>query len=138
MFSFLRDFLALDICQEHSAIHWVPQEPERLCLNRSRPGPGQVEPLGDQSEYYNFADMVNRAKESFPGETVYYKLVTTDEYVSLIITTEKKKNVYFDRYTPVDGKVGDEDVAYKLEISMVSDAMQPDDILHNYTGILKQ
>ena len=41
---------------------------------------GQVEPLGDQSEYYNFADMVNRAKESFPGETVYYKLVTTDEY----------------------------------------------------------
>ena len=93
---------------------------------------------GDQSEYYNFADMVNRAKESFPGETVYYKLVTTDEYVSLIITTEKKKNVYFDRYTPVDGKVGDEDVAYKLEISMVSDAMQPDDILHNYTGILKQ
>ena len=99
---------------------------------------GEVEPLGDQSEYYNFADMVNRAKESFPGETVYYKLVTTDEYVSLIITTEKKKNVYFDRYTPVDGKVGDEDVAYKLEISMVSDAMQPDDILHNYTGILKQ
>ena len=88
---------------------------------------GEVEPLGDQSEYYNFADMVNRAKESFPGETVYYKLVTTDEYVSLIITTEKKKNVYFD-----------EDVAYKLEISMVSDAMQPDDILHNYTGILKQ
>lgn len=56
----------------------------------------------------------------------------------LLITTEKKKNVYFDRYTPVDGKVGDEDVAYKLEISMVSDAMQPDDILHNYTGILKQ
>ena len=98
---------------------------------------GEVEPLGDQSEYYNFADMVNRAKESFPGETVYYKLVTTDEYVSLIITTEKKKNVYFDRYMPVDGNVGDEDVFYKLEISMVSDAMQPDDILHNYTGILK-
>ncbi|RHO81912.1 hypothetical protein DW058_10490 [Clostridiaceae bacterium AF42-6] len=98
---------------------------------------GEVEPLGDQSEYYNFADMVNRAKESFPGETVYYKLVTTDEYVSLIITTEKKKNVYFDRYMPVDGNVGDEDVVYKLEISMVSDAMQPDDILHNYTGILK-
>lgn len=98
---------------------------------------GEVEPLGDQSEYYNFADMVNRAKESFPGETVYYKLVTTDEYVSLIITTEKKKNVYFDRYMPVDGNVCDEDVVYKLEISMVSDAMQPDDILHNYTGILK-
>lgn len=98
---------------------------------------GEMEPLGDQSEYYNFADMVNRAKESFPGETVYYKLVTTDEYVSLIITTEKKKNVYFDRYMPVDGNVGDEDVVYKLEISMVSDAMQPDDILHNYTGILK-
>ena len=49
----------------------------------------------------------------------------------------KKKNVYFDRYMPVDGNVGDEDVVYKLEISMVSDAMQPDDILHNYTGILK-
>ncbi len=98
---------------------------------------GQVEPLGDQSDC-NFADMVNRAKESFPGETVYYKLVTTDEYVSLIITTEKKKNVYFDRYTPVDGKVGDEDVADKLEISDALDAMQPDDILHNYTGILKQ
>jgi len=98
---------------------------------------GEVEPLGDQSEYYNFTDMVNRAKESFPGETVYYKLQTTDEYVTLIITTEKKTNVYFDKYTPVSGTVGDEDVVYKLEIAMVSDAMQPDDILHNYTGILK-
>lgn len=98
---------------------------------------GEVKPLGESSEYYNFADMVNRAKASFPGETVYYKLQTTDEYVTIIVTTQKKKNVYFDRYLPVDGNVGDEEVSYKLEISMVSDAMQPDDILHNYTGILE-
>ena len=37
---------------------------------------------------------------------------------------------------PVQGSIGDEDTEYKLEIAMVSDAMQPDDILHNYTGIL--
>lgn len=98
---------------------------------------GEVKPLGEQSEYYNLADMVNRAKESFPDETVYYKLLTTDEYVTLVITTEKKTNVYFDRYTPVNGNVGDEKAVYKLEISMVSDAVQPDDILNNYTGILE-
>ncbi len=99
---------------------------------------GEVKPLGEQSEYYNFADMVTRAKASFPGEAIYYKLQTTDEYVTLIITTEKKKNVYLDRYTPIDGNVGDEETTYKLEISMVSNAIQPDDILHNYTGILEQ
>ena len=38
---------------------------------------------------------------------------------------------------PVQGSIGDEDTEYKLELAMVSDAMQPDDILHNYTGILK-
>ena len=58
--------------------------------------------------------------------------------VSVQTAVDNRKNVYFDRYMPVDGNVGDEDVFYKLEISMVSDAMQPDDILHNYTGILKQ
>lgn len=98
---------------------------------------GEVKPLGEQSEYYNFADMITRAKTSFPGEAIYYKLQTTDEYVTLIITTEKKKNVYLDRYTPIDGNVGDEKTTYKLEISMVSNAIQPDDILHNYTGILE-
>ena len=50
--------------------------------------------------------------------------------------TKKKQNVCFDRYVPVQGSIGDEDTEYKLEIAMVSDAMQPDDILHNYTGIL--
>ena len=53
------------------------------------------------------------------------------------VTTKKKQNVCFDRYVPVQGSIGDEDTEYKLEIAMVSDAMQPDDILHNYTGILK-
>lgn len=57
--------------------------------------------------------------------------------VSVQTAVDNRKNVYFDRYMPVDGNVGDEDVVYKLEISMVSDAMQPDDILYNYTGILK-
>lgn len=56
---------------------------------------GEAEPLGDQSEYYNFADMVNRAKESFPGETVYYKLVTTDEYVSLNYHNREKEKCIF-------------------------------------------
>ena len=32
-----------------------------------------------------------------------------------IITTEKKINVYFDRYTPIDGNVVDKDVVYKLK-----------------------
>lgn len=96
---------------------------------------GEIKPLGDRSEYYNFADMVNRAKEAFIDEEVYYKLLATDEYVAWIITTEKKTNVYFDRYTPIDGNVGDKDAVYKLEISMVSDIIQPDDILHDHTGI---
>ena len=79
--------------------------------------------------------MVNRAKKAFTDEEVYYKLLATDEYVAWIITTEEKTNVYFDRYTPIDGNVGDKDAVYKLEISMVSDIIQPDDILHDHTGI---
>ena len=50
--------------------------------------------------------------------------------------TEKKTNVYIDRYTPVEGAVGDLNTIYKLEISMVSNVIQPDDVLNNYTGIL--
>ena len=61
---------------------------------------------------------------------------TTEDYVTIIVTTKKKQNVCFDRYVPVQGSIGDADAEYKLEIAMVSDAMQPDDILHNYTGIL--
>ena len=92
--------------------------------------------LGDESEYYNYADMIDRAKDTFPEEDVYYKLQTTEDYVTIIVTTKKKQNVCFDRYVPVQGSIGDADAEYKLEIAMVSDAMQPDDILHNYTGIL--
>ena len=47
-----------------------------------------------------------------------------------------KTNVYIDRYTPVEGAVGDLNTIYKLEISMVSNVIQPDDVLNNYTGIL--
>ena len=93
--------------------------------------------LGDESEYYNYADMIDRARDTFPEEDVYYKLQTTKDYVTIIVTTKKKQNVCFDRYVPVQGSIGDEDTEYKLEIAMVSDAMQPDDILHNYTGILQ-
>ena len=93
--------------------------------------------LGDKSEYYNYADMIDRARDTFPEEDIYYKLQTTEDYVTIIVTTKKKQNVCFDRYVPVQGSIGDEDTEYKLEIAMVSDAMQPDDILHNYTGILK-
>ena len=50
---------------------------------------------------------MSRARESFQDEDVYYKLVTTDDYVALAITTKKKTNVYIDRYTPVEGAVGD-------------------------------
>lgn len=92
----------------------------------------------DESEYYNYADMMERAKDSFPGEDVYYKLQTTEDYVTLIVTTEEKKNVYFDRYVPVEGEIGETGTLYKLEIAMTSDAIQPDDILHNYTGILSK
>ena len=97
---------------------------------------GGEEPLGEESERYNFANIVSRARESFQDEDVYYKLVTTDDYVALAITTKKKTNVYIDRYTPVEGAVGDLNTIYKLEISMVSNVIQPDDVLNNYTGIL--
>ena len=80
--------------------------------------------------------MIDRARDTFPEEEIYYKLQTTEDYVTIIVTTKKKQNVCFDRYVPVQGSIGDEDTEYKLEIAMVSDAMQPDDILHNYTGIL--
>ena len=80
--------------------------------------------------------MIDRARNTFPEEDVYYKLLTTEEYVSLIVTTKKKQNVCFDRYVPVHGSIGEEGTEYKREISMVSDAIQPDDILQNYTGIL--
>lgn len=46
LFLRLNRMLICYICPQHPAIHWMPQEPERLCLNRCRPAPGQVEPLG--------------------------------------------------------------------------------------------
>ena len=30
--------------------------------------------LGDKSEYYNYADMIDRARDTFPEEDIYYKL----------------------------------------------------------------
>ncbi len=99
---------------------------------------GSEEPLGTESDYYNYADMLDRARKSFPDEDVYYKLITTEDYVAIVITTEKKTNVYFDRYVPVHGKVGDEGVIYKLDVSMVSNTVQPDDVLNNYTGVLER
>lgn len=97
---------------------------------------GSEKPLGAESDYYNYADMLDRARASFPNEDVYYKLITTDDYVAIVITTDKKTNVYFDRYVPVHGNVGDEGVIYKLDVSMVSNTVQPDDVLNNYTGVL--
>lgn len=102
----------------------------QAAINGKRPGPA------DGSESYSYADMIDRARNTFPEEDVYYKLLTTEEYVALIVTTKKKQNVCFDRYVPVHGSIGEEGTEYKLAISMVSDAIQPDDILHNYTGIL--
>ena len=102
----------------------------QAAINGKRPGPA------DGSENYSYADMIDRARNTFPEEDVYYKLLTTEEYVALIVTTKKKQNVCFDRYVPVHGSIGEEGTEYKLAISMVSDAIQPDDILHNYTGIL--
>lgn len=99
---------------------------------------GNEKPLGAESDYYNYADMLDRVRASFPDEDVYYKLMTTEDYVALVITTEKKTNVYFDRYVPVHGNVGDEGVIYKLDVSMVSNTVQPDDVLNNYTGVLKR
>jgi hypothetical protein len=97
---------------------------------------GGLKPLGDTSDYYNLSDMVERMEASFPGETIYYNLIVTETYVSFVYTTEKKTNVYIDRYTPVEGNVGEAGLEYKLEIAMVSDAIQPDDVLTNYTGVL--
>lgn len=102
----------------------------QAAINEKRPGPA------DGSENYSYADMIDRARNTFPEEDVYYKFLTTEEYVTLIVTTKKKQNVCFDRYVPVHGSIGEEGTEYKLAISMVSDAIQPDDILHNYTGIL--
>lgn len=53
---------------------------------------GNEESLGAESDYYNYADMLDRARASFPDEDVYYKLMTTEDYVVLVITTEKKAN----------------------------------------------
>ena len=72
--------------------------------------------------------MIDRARNTFPEEDVYYKLLTTEEYVALIVTTKKKQNVCFDRYVPVHGSIGEEETGSKLAISMVSDTMQRDDI----------
>ena len=47
---------------------------------------------------------------------------------------QKRRQMF--RYTPVEGAVGDLNTIYKLEISMVSNVIQPDDVLNNYTGIL--
>ena len=99
---------------------------------------GNEEPLGAESDYYNYADMLDRVRASFPDEDVYYKLMTTEDYVAFVITTEKKTNVYFDRYVPVHGNVGDEGVIYRLDVSMVSNTVQPDDVLNNYTGVLER
>jgi hypothetical protein len=96
-----------------------------------------MEPLGASSDYYNIADMVERMEASFPEEDIYYNLIVSKEYISFVYTTEKKTNVYLDRYVPVEGNVGETGLEYTLEISMVSDAIQPDDILTNYTGVLK-
>lgn len=52
---------------------------------------GGEEPLGEESERYNFANIVSRARESFQDEDVYYKLVTTDDYVALAITTKRRQ-----------------------------------------------
>jgi hypothetical protein len=38
---------------------------------------------------------------------------------------------------PVEGNVGEAGLEYTLKIAMVSDAIQPDDVLTNYTGVLK-
>ena len=97
---------------------------------------GEITSLGETSDNYNLSDMVDRMRDSFPGETVYYKLLTTKDYVTLVTTTAAKKNVYLDRYVPVHGNIGEDSAVYTLEIAMVSDAIQPDDILHDYTGIL--
>lgn len=99
---------------------------------------GSEKPLGAESDYYNYADMLDRARASFPNEDVYYKLITTDDYIAIVITTDKKTNVYFDRYVPVHGNVGDEGTIYKLDVSMVSNTVQPDDVLNNYTGVLER
>lgn len=96
---------------------------------------GSMEPLGTESGYYNYADMLDRTRKSFPDEDVYYKLITTEDYVAIVITTVKKPNVYFDRYVPVHGNVGDDGVVYKLNVSMVSNTVQPNDVLNNYTGV---
>ena len=64
------------------------------------------------------------------GDRVVLKQSVAEE------TTKKKTNVYIDRYTPVEGAVGDLNTIYKLEISMVSNVIQPYDVLNNYTGIL--
>ena len=99
---------------------------------------GSEEPLGEESEYCNYADMLDGARAVFPDEDVYYKVKVTEDYVTIIMTTAKKKNVCWKRYVPVQGNVGDEGVIYRNNMSMVSNAIQPDDVLNDYTGILER
>lgn len=95
---------------------------------------GKMQPLGEDSDYYNPMDMINLAKESFPGEEVFYKIVVKPDYIAVVITTQEKKAVYFNQYVPVEGKVGENDAVYELKLSMSSDAMLPSDVLENAQG----
>lgn len=99
---------------------------------------GEIEPLGESSELYNYGDMVAQIRTNFPGEDVYYKITVKDDYLYVATTTSAKKNVYLERYLPVDGTIGDDGISYRLDISMISDATQPDDILNHYTGVVIQ
>jgi hypothetical protein len=97
---------------------------------------GDIKIFKEYPDYYDIEDMISISAASFPDETVYYFLSATEDYISIAITTQEKKNVYVMRFIPENGDVGDEDTEYSLYVNMISDAIAPDDILNNYTGII--
>jgi hypothetical protein len=97
---------------------------------------GDIKIFKEYPDYYGIEDMISISAASFPDETVYYFLSATEDYISIAITTKEKKNVYVMRFIPENGDVGDEDTEYSLYVNMISDAIAPDDILNNYTGII--
>ena len=80
----------------------------QAAINEKRPGPA------DGSENYSYADMIDRARNTFPEEDVYYKLLTTEEYVALIVTKKKNKMSALTGSVPVQGPIGEEGTEYKL------------------------
>lgn len=108
---------------------------------------GDIAPTGNGKESCNYADMINKLKEDFPNETIYYSVSTNglydgvedgeDRWISITYTTKQETRVYFDNYILVKGELGDRDAVYKFDYTMVSQMTKHEDFMKEYTGIIE-